>query len=264
MSLSNSARLTFTLERQRLDTRFRFTTLAAREWITPDYVRIRLEGVELGGFGSPGHDDHIRVFFPEGRPETVDDMRAAPSREYTPLAWGSTPDGGGWLELEFAVHGEEGVAGPWAATAPLGSLAGVGGPRGTLSIAGSPDAWLLAGDEAAVAQIRRYAALIPEGAPATILVEVADAAHEIPIDAPVAVEYVHRGAAPAGAALAARLDGIGADERSAGDVFGFVAAEQAIVKPGRALLCERWGIPSDRIVVKGYWKRGEAEYHAPH
>lgn len=42
----------------------------------------------------------------------------------------------------------------------------------------------------------------------------------------------------------------------------FVAAEQAIVKAGRALLIERWGL--DRIVVKGYWKRNESEHHAPH
>ena len=39
--------------------------------------------------------------------------------------------------------------------------------------------------------------------------------------------------------------------------------EMKIVKPGRALL-ERWGINTAQAVVKGYWKRGEAEYHAPH
>ena len=49
-----------------------------------------------------------------------------------------------------------------------------------------------------------------------------------------------------------------------GAAFGFVAAEQAIVKSGRALLRERWALPAEQIVVKGYWKRGEAEYHAPH
>ncbi|GAB3280907.1 siderophore-interacting protein [Microbacterium lacusdiani] len=256
----------FTLERQGLDLKFRFARLVAREWLAADYVRIRLEGEDLAGFGTPGHDDHIRVFFAQGPADTVEQMRAFPSREYTPLAWGANGDGTGWLDLEFAVHGEEGVAGPWAAGAPLGSLAGVGGPRGSLSISGAPDGWILAGDETAVPQIRRYAALIPDGAPATILVEVADAEHEMPIDAPVAVEYVHRGDAPASSALAARLDAITAAERPAGDVFGFVAAEQAIVRPGRALLVDRWGLAPDRIVVKGYWKRGEdgAHHHAPH
>ncbi|MFC0197857.1 SIP domain-containing protein, partial [Microbacterium arthrosphaerae] len=93
-----------------------------------------------------------------------------------------------------------------------------------------------------------------------------DAAHELAIDAPagVVVEQVHRGADAAGAALAARLDRLGADDRPSGSVFGFVAAEQSIVKPGRALLLDRWGLDAAQIVVKGYWKRGETEYHAPH
>lgn len=266
MTDATSTPTTFTLEREPLELRFRFCTLTSREWITPDYVRVRIEGADLVGFGSTGHDDHIRIFLPEpgtAAPATVEDMRAQPSREFTPLYWGVEGETG-WLDLEFAIHGDEGVAGVWAATAPLGSILGVGGPRGSLRIAGTPDAWLLAGDETAIPQIRRYAALIPEGAHATILIEVADAEREVPIETSAAVEYVHRGAAPAGSALAARLDAIAADDRPAGDVFGFVAAEQAIVRPGRALLVDRWGLSPERMVVKGYWKRGEPEYHAPH
>lgn len=258
MTSTSGSPATFTLERQGLDLRFRFARLVAREWLAADYVRVRLEGDDLADFGTPGHDDHIRVFFAQAPADTVEEMRAFPSREYTPLYWGRSESGAGWLDLEFAVHGDEGVAGPWAAGAPLGSLVGVGGPRGSLSIAGTPDGWLLAGDETAVPQIRRYAALIPEGAPATILVEVADAEHEMPIDAAVPVEFVHRGDAPAGTALAARLDAITAEDRPAGDVFGFVAAEQSIVRTGRALLVERWGLSPDRVIVKGYWKRGES------
>ena len=263
MQMSNSTAAgtgAFSLERERMDLRFRVTRLASREWITPHYVRVRLQGADLAGFGPTGHDDHVRVFFggPEA-PESVDALRELPSREFTPLSWGDD-----WLDLEFAVHGVDGVAGVWAATAPIGAVAGVGGPRGSMRIVGEPAGWLLAGDETAVPQIRRYAALIPEGTPARVLIEVADAEHEIAIDAPVAVEYVHRDGAPEGTALAARLDAIDADERPDGSVFGFVAAEQAIVKPGRALLCERWGLSPDGIVVKGYWKRGDAGYHAPH
>jgi NADPH-dependent ferric siderophore reductase len=102
------------------------------------------------GFGTPGHDDHVRIYFPAGRPETAEKMREFPSREFTPLYWGED-----WLELEFAVHGDEGVAGLWAATAPIGSLLGIGGPRGSMRIDGTPDAWFLAGDETAIPQIRR-------------------------------------------------------------------------------------------------------------
>ena len=252
----------FRLGRQRLDLRFRTARLAARTWVTPAYVRVRLEGTELIGFDSPGSDDHIRVFFPATAPASMEELRAAPNREYTPLAWDAD---GGWLELEFAIHGG-GVAASWAAEAPIGAVAGVGGPRGSMLIEGRPDGWLLAGDETAVPAMRRFARTMDADAVGRILVEVADAEHELPIEAPagVDVEQVHRGARAAGSALAARLDALGAEDRPAGDVFAFVGAEQSIVKPARALLQERWNLPAETFVAKGYWKRGESEYHAPH
>jgi NADPH-dependent ferric siderophore reductase len=158
------------------------------------------------------------------------------------------------------------VAAAWAATAPLGALAGVGGPRGSKVLTGRPDAWFLAGDETAVPAMRRFSGAMDADAVGRILVEVTDAARELAMDAPagVVVEQVHRDDAPAGAALAARLDALGPVDRPAGSVFGFVAAEQSIVKPGRALLLDRWGLSAEHVIVKGYWKRGETEYHAPH
>lgn len=252
----------FRLERRALDLRFRHARLTARQWITPGYVRLRLQGPDLRGFDSPGADDHIRLFFPEAPPASIDELRAAPSREYTPLDW----DGeAGWLDLEFALHGA-GVAAPWAETAEIGAPIGVGGPRGSLVLTGRPDGWLLAGDETAVPAIRRFTHLMDDDAVGRILIEVADATHELAVPTPpgVAVEQVHRGERPAGSALAARLDALAADDRPAGSVFAFVAAEQTIVRHGRALLVDRWGLAPDGFVVKGYWKRGEAEYHAPH
>jgi NADPH-dependent ferric siderophore reductase len=164
------------------------------------------------------------------------------------------------------VHGDDGVAAPWAATAPLGSVAGVGGPRGSKVLVGRPDAWFLAGDETALPAIRRYVRAMDDAAVGRIVVEVSDAAHRLAIDAPagVVVEDVHRGAGDPASALAARLEEFGSADRPAGDVLGFIAAEQAIVKPGRALLLDRWNLDAAGVTVKGYWKRGETEYHAPH
>lgn len=250
----------FVLERCGLDLRFRTVTLSAREWLAPNYVRVRLAGADLEGFTSLGSDDHMRLFFlPAGaEPVSVEEMRAAPSREYTPLAWGED-----WLDVEFAVHGDQGVAAPWAASAPLGSTVGVGGPRGSAVLRGEPGSWMLVGDETAIPAIRRFAALIPAGAPARIVIEVRSAEDQVSIDTPVEVEWLHRGDAPAGSALIALLETLTASDAVGEDPFCFIAAEQAIVKPGRALL-ERWGVDMSKAVVKGYWKRGEEEYHAPH
>lgn len=258
---------TFTLARQGLDLRFRTASLRERTWLTETYVRVRVQGVELRGFSSLGSDDHMRLFFPEqqvGWSGSVEELRASPSREYTPLAWDED-----WLDIEFAIHGESGnrgVAAEWAASAPLGATIGVGGPRGSMIVEGLPDAWFLAGDETAVPAIRRFAASMAADAVGTVIIEVPDASHELSIDAPggVRVEYVHRGAGVGGTALAARLDTLTAGDRPSGDVFAFFASEQAIVKSARALAIDRWGLSSERIVAKGYWKRGDVEFHAPH
>ncbi|KDA04985.1 FAD-binding 9 siderophore-interacting domain-containing protein [Microbacterium sp. CH12i] len=247
----------FSLEREMLELKFRTVTLTERVQLAPNYVRVRLEGDELAGFDSRGSDDHMRLFFPEGSPETVEEMRASPNREYTPLAWGEN-----WLEVEFAVHGDEGVAAPWAANAPIGSKIGAGGPRGSAVMTGTPGAWFLVGDETAIPAIRRFASLVGDQ-PARIIIEVRGAADEIKIDAPVDVEWLHRGDALAGSALVAFLDGLGEADAVGVDPFVFIAAEQQVVKPGRALL-QRWGVDIAQAVVKGYWKRDEAEYHAPH
>ena len=248
-----SASPSFVLTRTPLELKFRTATLASREWRAPGYVRIRVQGEQLRGFTSLGSDDHMRLFFPEGVPASVDEMREGPSREYTPLAWGED-----WLDIEFAIHGDEGIAAPWAATAPLGSTIGVGGPRGSMVIEGTPGGWLLVGDETAIPAITRFAALAGD-APTIIAVEVPSATHEVPMDAEV--QWLHRGDAPAGSAIETFLAGLG--DPVAADPFCFIAAEQSVVKPGRALLA-RWGVSPERAVVKGYWKRGEAEYHAPH
>lgn len=248
----------FTIERRGLELRFRTVTLTAREWLAPDFVRVRLSGGDLAGFDSPGSDDHMRLFFPSGPVDSIEELRSAPSREYTPLAWGDD-----WLDVEFAVHGDQGVAAPWAASAPLGSSIGVGGPRGSAVLTGTPGSWLLVGDETAIPAIRRFATLVAPDVPARIVIETVSAGREIDIDAPIAVEWLHRGEAPAGSSLVAFLDSLTPEDAVGHDPFVFIAAEQGIVKPGRALL-ERWAIDPAKAVVKGYWKRGESEYHAPH
>ncbi|MDG4766759.1 siderophore-interacting protein [Solwaraspora sp. WMMD406] len=273
----------FTLTRAGAGQVFRRTArLADRTWLTPGYLRLRLIGAQLRGFTSPGADDHIRLFLPAGAAESAGTADAAgraaettngraaettngraaapqdaPSRELTPLAWDGTA---GWLDLELVVH-SGGLASDWAVGAPLGSPVGVGGPRGSTVLDGTPDAWFLAGDETAVPAIRRFVAAMPATATGRILVEVPDADHELDIATPpgVRLDWVHRGhdAGRETPALVAALDAIDTGQRPDGGVFGFVAGEQSVVSAGRALLHDRWRLPADQTIVKGYWKRVE-------
>ncbi len=55
--------------------------------------------------------------------------------------------------------------------------------------------------------------------------------------------------------LAEVLAGMTAGDRPAGNVLAFVAAESSVVPVARELLGERWAIPTEAVIVKGYWRQ---------
>lgn len=235
-----------------LQTALRPAELVARTWLTTGYVRLRLAGDALRGFAAPGADDHVRLFLVPADtevPDTEEAWRELPSREYTPVQ--ADPDAG-WVEFDLIVHGD-GPGAAWAAAAPIGSPAAVAGPRRSNAVAGEPDAWFLAGDETAVPAISRFLRARRPGTPARVLVEVAAENELVPIpsDASTHLTVLVRGAD----GLAEALTALGARDRPDGAVLGFVAAEAAVVPVARALLLDRWGLPAEAVITKGYWRR---------
>lgn len=244
----------FHLVRTPLANHPRLVRVGAIEDLTPTYRRIRLDG-DFAGFDSLGADDHLRIIFvPEGLGDLdPSNLREYESREYTPVAWTASS-----LTLDFVIHAEtDGPATRWAQNAVEGAVAAIGGPRGSLVIEGRPEWWLLAGDRTALPAIRRHLAAVAPGVPVDVIVIAEDPADEQPLASPgeLSVTWVR--------SLDALLATLEALPARSGDGFAFVAAEQAVVKPARAALSAR-GVDLERAVVKGYWKRGEDEFHAPH
>lgn len=247
MTLTNTAGF----ETVALEAALRPAELVGREWLTDGYVRLRVAGESLVGFNAPGADDHVRLFFaPAGAsvPATPEEWREFPSREYTPL---NADAERGWVEFDFVLHGE-GPGSAWAAQAPIGAAVAVAGPRRSNAVTGEPDAWFLAGDETAVPAITRFLRSRRPGTPARVILEVAPENELVPIPADPAtdVTVVVRG----GRTLADVVAALGEDERPSGAVLGFVAAEAGIVPVARELLLERWGLPAEAVIAKGYWR----------
>ncbi|MGC3954258.1 MAG: siderophore-interacting protein [Propionicimonas sp.] len=255
----------FTLTRQPLELRRRRVRVRELHQLTPAYRRVVFEGTDLAGFASPAADDHLRIFFPpagEPLPQPEGDGMPAglQSREYTPFAW----DGRGWLVIDFVLHGE-GVASDWVRQAEVGDEVFIGGPRGSLVMAGAPDWWLLAGDLTALPAIRRHLAAVAPGTPVDVVLLSDDPAdeQELSSQGDLNLRWVHPAAGARPGDVAPLLAALQELPHRQGDGFAFIAAEQAVVAPARGYLTAR-GVELGRAVVKGYWKRGEAEYHAPH
>lgn len=255
----------FSLTRQPLELRRRRVAVRGIEQLTPAYRRVEFVGDDLAGFTSLGADDHLRIFFPQpGEPLPPTPTEGMPaglsSREYTPVAW----DGVGRLSIDFVLHGT-GLASTWATGATVGDEVFIGGPRGSMVMDGTPQWWLLAGDLTALPAIRRHLAAVAPGVPVDVLLLSDDPADEQQLSSPgeLTVRWIRPdGGAPTGD-VAPLLAGLAATPTREGDGFAFIAAEQAVVAPAREFLTAR-GVDLTRAVVKGYWKRGEAEYHAPH
>ena len=238
------------------------------EQLTPHMVRVVVGGPGLAAVQAGQFTDHyVKVLFEQPGvryPEPVDKavIRETMPREdwpvvrtYTVRRWRpEVPE----LWLDFVVHGDEGIAGPWAMRARVGDPVRFMGPGGGYTP--DPDAgWhLLAGDESALPAIAAALEAMPAGARVQALIEVADAGEEQKLEtaADAEVTWLHRGGRPVGEALVAAVRGLAWPD---GDVRAFVHGEAGFVKELRRLLRVEKQIPAEQLSISGYWRRGRTE-----
>ncbi|MDK0518529.1 siderophore-interacting protein [Streptomyces sp. ML-6] len=236
------------------------------EQITPHMVRVVFGGEGLADFELAGCTDHyVKICFaPEGAdyPHPFDMARIREeqprelwptTRTYTVRSWDPAARE---LAIDFVVHGDEGLAGPWAVRATPGEQVTFLGPGGGYAPDASADWHLLVGDESALPAVAAALEQMPAGAVVHAFVEVADATEEQKIVTPegVGVTWLHRGERPVGEALVAAVQEL---EFPAGDVQAFVHGEAGFVKEIRRHLRLDRKIPLSRLSISGYWRLGQ-------
>ncbi|MGW8683741.1 siderophore-interacting protein [Streptomyces sp. NPDC055817] len=236
------------------------------ERLTPHMQRVVLGGDGLAAFTAGGCADHyVKLQFPlDGvtYPEPFDLGRIREelpreqwpvTRTYTVRAWDPVARE---LTLDFVVHGDEGIAGPWARDVQPGASVHLSGPGGAYAPDSTADWHLLAGDESALPAIAAALEALPEGAVAHAFVEVSDAAEEQKIDSAAQVVWLHRGDRPVGEALVEAVRGLAFP---AGRVQAFVHGEAGFVKELRRHLRTEREIPREDLSISGYWRLGHNE-----
>ncbi len=154
------------------------------------------------------------------------------------------------------LHGDEGLAGPWAMRAQPGDTVRFMGPGG--AYAPDPDAdWhLLVGDESALPAIASTLESLPAGARVHAFVEVAGPEEEQKIDSDAEVVWLHRGSRPVGEAL---IEAVRSLDFPEGRLHAFVHGEAHFVKQLRHLLRVECGVPREDLSISGYWRLGHNE-----
>ncbi|MET8568344.1 siderophore-interacting protein [Streptomyces sp. NPDC004783] len=236
------------------------------ERLTPHMQRVVLGGEEVSALAADTCTDHyVKLLFPAQGvtyPEPFDLERIREefprgqwpvTRTYTVRQW--DPEHGE-MTLDFVLHGDEGLAGPWARRVRPGETVRFMGPGGAYAPDPTADWHLLAGDESALPAIARSLEALPDGARAFAFVEVAGPEEEQKIDSDVEVVWLHRGGRPAGRALVEAVRGLDFPE---GRVHAFVHGEAGCVKELRRLLRVEREIPREHLSISGYWRLGHNE-----
>lgn len=177
-------------------------------------------------------------------------------RTYTIRAWDPSTHR---MTLDLVVHGDAGVAGPWARDVEPGATIDLRGPGGAWGPQPDDTHLLLVGDEAAAPAIARAMELAPEGCDVEVFVEVADAAHEIPLpETGARVTWVQRGDNVPGMALAHEARAYALPDDTSG-FRAFVHGNADMIKDVRHWLFVELGLPKDRVSVSGYWRHGMSD-----
>ena len=250
------------------------------ERLSPHIVRVVLGGSGFDTFTPNAYTDaYCKMLFVRDdidvsvlpRPLTLDSFSALPAAHRPPIRtltvrW--TDPGRGEIAIDFVVHGDHGVAGPWALTAQPGQLAYLMGPSGAYAPDPAADWHLFAGDESALPAIAAALEALPSDAVAQVFVEAAGPEDEIQLQSPatVDVQWIYRGG---------RADLVGEDR--AGDNAPLIAAvkeaqwlpgqvqvfihgeAQAVMHNLRPYIRKDRGVDAKWASISGYWRRGRTE-----
>lgn len=241
--------------------------------LTPHMSRVTFSGASLE---DQAPDQYLKVFFPQpGQPEPVlpaplggdevyswyktylampDDVRP-PMRTYTVRALRPSVRE---VDIDFVLHGDEGPASAWAATASEGDRVAFLGPHGLYNVPSDTNWQLLIGDETAIPAIGAIVEALPAGTRALVYIEIGDREDRQVFDTRGTVElhWVVRGSGGIGSAV---LEAVRKAELPDGTPYAWISGEANMVKLVRRHLVRERGVDKRAICFTGYWRQGVSE-----
>jgi NADPH-dependent ferric siderophore reductase len=239
-----------------------------REWLSPHTVRITAGGPGFDALRmNEFTDKYAKIIFadpalglrppydlaalrdslpPDQRPvtRTYTLRRADPQRQQ--------------LAIDFVVHGDKGIAAPWAASAEPGDILTLSGAGGAYHPDAGSDWHLFVGDESALPAICSALESLPADARGLAYLETSDPGEYLDATPPrgLAVTWLHRPEPGSEPGLLA--DALLAGPWLSGRADVFAHGERESMKAVRSALKGRLG-EGDQLSLSGYWASGRTE-----
>lgn len=234
-------------------------------WISPGMVRVSLGGEQFSAFpGRPETDMYAKLFFPPTGSTLQPPYDLAALREQLPFEELPTirtytirriDHDRRIIDIDFVVHGDTGVAGPWAASAQPGDRLTMSAPGGGYSPDLDADHRILIGDESAIPAIGAALESLPAAVPTTVVIETRSFDHRAELPWAGSVTWVDEDHDAPGSALVAAVEAL---PWPAGRVQVFAHGERGAMKALRPLLAER-GVSRADLSLSAYWAAGRTE-----
>jgi NADPH-dependent ferric siderophore reductase len=249
------------------------------EQLTPHMIRVVLGGGFTTFTPTDFTDSYVKIVLPRSgtdvstlpTPLTLDSFKELPD-EYQPVVRTYTvrkvDRERGEISIDFVVHGEHGVAGPWAASVEPGDPAYLMGPSCAYAPDPAADWHLLAGDESGLPAISAALEAMAPDAVGFVFVEVGGPDDEIELVAPegVQIRWLYRGGradlVPEDRAgdQAPLIEAVKEVLWRPGQVQVFIHGEaQAVMHNLRSYIRKDRGVEAKWASISGYWRRGRTE-----
>jgi NADPH-dependent ferric siderophore reductase len=160
--------------------------------------------------------------------------------------------------IDFVVHGDAGIAAPWAARAEPGDLLALSGAGGAYRPDPGYDWHLLIGDESALPAICSALDALPADARGIAYLETSDPGEYLDAAAPAGLDVVWLHRPEPGSQPRLLADALLAGPWLPGRADVFAHGERESMKAVRAALKARSG-DGDQLSLSGYWAAGRTE-----
>jgi NADPH-dependent ferric siderophore reductase len=162
------------------------------------------------------------------------------------------------LAIDFVVHGDEGIAAPWAAHAEPGDILTMSGAGGAYHPDPGSDWHLFAGDESALPAICSALEALPGDARGLAYLETSDPGEYLDATLPSGMEVIWLHRPQPGSQPRLLADALLAGPWLSGQADVFAHGERESMKAVRSALKSRLG-DGDRLSLSGYWASGRTE-----